>query len=235
MTPKLCKIEGCEKPVKNRGWCSMHAARWARHGSPHAVTTYPEVCAIDGCNRKFYARGWCTRHYAKWKQHGVPTGGGDKFFDAEEAFAARTVTAPGGCVIWTGCIDVGGYGRMRSDGDNIPAHRHAWERSRGKVPSGKFLDHTCWNRACVNVEHLRLVTTKQNNWNRSGPAANSVTGVRNVHAKNGRYIVKVRKDGRAHYGGVFDTVEEAAPVAEKLRAELFGEYAGAGRKISQAD
>jgi hypothetical protein len=29
-----CSIEGCEKPVQARGWCSAHWARWKRHGDP---------------------------------------------------------------------------------------------------------------------------------------------------------------------------------------------------------
>lgn len=236
MTPKPCKIEGCAKPVKNRGWCSMHAMRWARHGDPHHVAPVQESCSIEGCSRKHYARTWCTRHYAKWKQHGAPTGGGDKFFDPEESFRARTVAAPGaGCLLWTGTLNIGGYGQMKANGKHLPAHRYAWERANGPVPEGKYIDHVCHTRNCVNVEHLRLATMAQNNWNRSGPAVNSSTGVRNVHVKNGRYIVKVRKNGRAHYGGFFDTVEAAAPVAEKLRAELFGEYAGAGRKAHQTE
>jgi hypothetical protein len=30
----LCKIEDCENPVNNRGWCIMHYRRWLRHGDP---------------------------------------------------------------------------------------------------------------------------------------------------------------------------------------------------------
>lgn len=30
----LCKIEGCGKPVKGRGWCCGHYDRWRNHGDP---------------------------------------------------------------------------------------------------------------------------------------------------------------------------------------------------------
>ena len=33
----MCSIEGCEKPVSSRGWCSMHYARWRRNGDPNFV------------------------------------------------------------------------------------------------------------------------------------------------------------------------------------------------------
>lgn len=36
-----CTIEGCEKPRKARGWCSMHEARIRRHGDPHMVKRGP--------------------------------------------------------------------------------------------------------------------------------------------------------------------------------------------------
>lgn len=33
-TPRLCKIEGCGKPVYGLGWCNAHWARWRRNGDP---------------------------------------------------------------------------------------------------------------------------------------------------------------------------------------------------------
>lgn len=31
----VCSITGCEKSVKSLGWCSMHCARFYRHGDPY--------------------------------------------------------------------------------------------------------------------------------------------------------------------------------------------------------
>lgn len=31
---KTCKIDGCEKPAAQRGWCGMHYMRWNRNGDP---------------------------------------------------------------------------------------------------------------------------------------------------------------------------------------------------------
>lgn len=54
--PLKCSIVGCGKPHKNRGLCSMHYARWCRHGDPLACEVLPmperfwsRVEKTDGC------------------------------------------------------------------------------------------------------------------------------------------------------------------------------------------
>ena len=29
-----CAVEGCEGPVRSRGWCGAHYTRWRKHGDP---------------------------------------------------------------------------------------------------------------------------------------------------------------------------------------------------------
>lgn len=62
------------------------------------------------------------------------------------------------CILWTGYTTPGGYGYT---GRNY-AHRLAWEAVHGPIPDGLVVDHTCKIRACVNVEHLRLITKAEN-------------------------------------------------------------------------
>lgn len=41
-------------------------------------------------------------------------------------------------------------------------HRIAWEAAHGEIPDGMTVDHTCRNRRCVNVHHLRLLSNEDN-------------------------------------------------------------------------
>jgi hypothetical protein len=66
------------------------------------------------------------------------------------------------CWTWRGAKNPKGYGHLACGRNPRSAHRIAWELSRGTIPSGMFIDHVCRNRTCVNPDHLRLVTPRQN-------------------------------------------------------------------------
>lgn len=79
MQPKdRCSIEGCEKPVNCRGWCSAHYEYYRRNGTPGPAgdrrkRVRPVVlCAVGGCERRAKGYGWCSMHYRRWKVHGNP-------------------------------------------------------------------------------------------------------------------------------------------------------------------
>ena len=140
----------------------------------------------------------------------------------EESLALRTVRE-GDCIIWTGAKSGHGYGKIYLNGTTKTyVHRYVWERDNGPIPAGMEIDHTCWNRSCVNPDHLRLTTHKQNGENAPGPRNTNLSGHRGVSRnRQGRWYVRVHHNGKCHYGGVHDTLEEAAEVARQLRARLF--------------
>ena len=126
---------------------------------------------------------------------------------------------------WTGYRDAAGYGQIWANGKLRRAHRYAWERANGPIPEGMVIDHTCWNPPCVDVQHLRLARPMQNSWNLNGASVNSRSGIRNVWKGRDGYHVQVTRDGIVHTSH-HTTIEAAAREAERLRADLFGDYAG---------
>lgn len=78
------------------------------------------------------------------------------------------------CIIWKQSLKETGYGQTFFQGKVTRAHRAAWIKAHGPIPAGLVLDHTCHDpkeceggvpcihRACVNVDHLRLITQQEN-------------------------------------------------------------------------
>lgn len=184
------------------------------------------VCSVNGCNdNRRITRGLCNKHYKRYLKYGDPNLGRSRYSSPKESFAARTVWHSD-CLMWVGAKTADGYGVMIDKGSKKLAHRYAWESHNGEIPEGMSLDHTCWNRACCNIKHLRLATHAENLANRKSAQSNSSSGVRNVYPQNGRWRVIVRSKGKTRSFGMYSTIEEAEVVAIAARRKLFGEFSG---------
>ncbi len=89
-----------------------------------------------------------------------------------------------GCINWTGHL-ASGYGSIPLPGKRgkaVRAHRVAYELARGPIPEGLFVDHLCRNRRCCNVDHLEVVTHRENTLRGVSPVA---LNAQKTHCKHG--------------------------------------------------
>lgn len=176
-------------------------------------------CSMSDCNKPVACKALCNAHYLKLRRHGSPHFQGS-YKTPQESFKARTESS-NGCLLWTGSINKSGYGAIRVNGETRGAHRFAWTESGRSIPSGRTLDHTCHVRRCVNVDHLRLATPKQQAENLSGPTMAGSSGHRGVSPHGRKWRARVRHGGKLINAGTYDRPEEAAEAARQLRLSLF--------------
>ena len=146
---------------------------------------------------------------------------------AESRFWAKVDQGgDGGCWLWLAALSEHGYGRLGRGGKRggvVLAHRFAYELLVGPIPEGMSIDHRCHNPTCVNPEHLRPATHKQNLENRAGARADSSSGVRGVfwEKRRGCWTARVRHNQKTHHVGSFSTLEEAEAAVVAARNERF--------------
>ena len=109
----------------------------------------------------------------------------------------RNYIMPTPCRIWEGCRPTRGYGHIvwseNSQQHKQLTHRAAWIETHGHIPDDLQVDHICRHRACINTEHMRLLT----------PSANSAANGQALqsHCKHGHLfdatntMIKTNPDG----------------------------------------
>lgn len=77
----------------------------------------------------------------------------------------RYVEKTDACWNWKGSRLPSGYGRFSFGGDRNMglAHRWSYQHFNGQIPEGYTVDHLCFNKSCVNPDHLDAVTQLVNN------------------------------------------------------------------------
>ena len=80
-----------------------------------------------------------------------------------QRFWSKVDPAPSQCCWeWTACKSSDGYGCFTLNYRNLRAHRLAYTLSKGEIPEGLVVRHTCDNPVCCNPDHLILGTHTDN-------------------------------------------------------------------------
>lgn len=66
------------------------------------------------------------------------------------------------CILWTGALTAGGYGRLSVGNRRWYAHRLAYILFVEPVSDDLEVDHLCRVRNCINPDHLEPVTHTEN-------------------------------------------------------------------------
>jgi hypothetical protein len=159
----LCKIDGCGKSAKGKGFCGPHYMRWWRHGDPLTnIVKEEKACGVTSCEDAYYAQGFCQKHYWRNKRNGSPqshrTSPGDVLRWIEKNVSYRGDD----CLKWPfPASDRKGYGRVQFRGKVWVASRVMCVLAHGEPPTPEHhAAHICGNgdEGCMNPCHLEWKT-----------------------------------------------------------------------------
>lgn len=131
------------------------------------------------------------------------------------------------CWNWNGVPQSMGYGTFSINANykskTYLAHRYIFTILGVEIPEGKFVDHMCHNTMCVNPQHLRFVTNKENHEHLIGPYSTTTSGVRGVswNTERQKWRAQVNHYGKCYFLGLFDDIADAEAAARAKRLELF--------------
>jgi HNH endonuclease len=170
----------------------------------------------------------------------------------EERFFAKVTKIEGGCWLWTGAVNSGGYGQFRLGKTQSNAHRILYEQLNGPVSADLLVCHSCNVSHCVNPDHLYVGTIQENDAYRDACGRHRNGGLgkldrifplppkRPVQSLPERFWSKVQKtDGcwlwlgrKIHTGyGQFDVTTNIVEMAHRIAWQLTNGTIPKGLKV----
>lgn len=109
------------------------------------------------------------------------------------------------------------YGYVYCKTSNLILHRFVMDCNDEDLE----VDHICHNRADCRKAYLRIVTSSQNNMNRT--PKNETSGI-SYHTRDNKWQAYITKDYKDIHLGYFDNKEDAIRARKQAEEKYFGEY-----------
>ncbi len=124
---------------------------------------------------------------------------------------------PSGCWVWKGHVTPYGYGRVTFNGIRKQAHCWSWYlHNLPEVRKGLTLDHLCRNRACVNPDHLEIVSMRVNMLRGVSQLANQA---RQTHCLRGHEFTPENTKPRPNKYGVARECRECIKIRSRISSD----------------
>ena len=113
-----------------------------------------------------------------------------KVFQTVESIFEKCIRTKNGCIEWTGSNFGPGkeYPCIWHNGRNWRGNRLMWTLVNGQIPEGLGVLHSCDNQKCVNPEHLRVGSHKENM--QDAVNRKRFVHMKKTHCKNGHEFSK---------------------------------------------
>jgi hypothetical protein len=123
------------------------------------------------------------------------------------------------------------YWRVIASYRSMKAHRVILSIIHGIDLAGIEVDHINGDGSDNRIENLRIASSIKNNWNR-GRAKNNTSGFRGVcwDAQRDKWMAHISANGKFHYLGRFDSLNDARRAREEAELRLHGEFSPLARK-----